>query len=300
MDVIKLSKCFSWEILSCKRITNSEIIDILENEFWIVSIQFNYIKDSSWSNLTVFYYNLFSEILKLDNWQEILLALINKYSISDEILNWTWYKKYLKTSTIEDVKNKIDIEEDKKQFLIKFEKEVTRLRSLNTNVKYNKWKWNDFEKLCEEFLCKSSYFKKGFIEFAFQDKTEKIDRLLKLKKSILNIENELNLWYVIMESKFKLSNKNDASEVSQLWDYIDRLYNYWISSHAIVITSTSFKDTYIKKLLNKSVKLTSNEKKPYFVSLLTTEEIIRFLQNKDGRNLTYDEFIEESFIASLI
>ena len=93
IDVFKLAKCFSWEILSCPRISMWEITDTIENEYDI-SIDFDKIHKQSWISLLSFYINLFNEIKSKWN-NEIIYSLIKKYSINLDLLNGTGYKKYL-------------------------------------------------------------------------------------------------------------------------------------------------------------------------------------------------------------
>lgn len=164
----------------------------------------------------------------------------------------------------------------------------------------NKKNWNIFEWLCEKFLLCSSYFEPWFKEFEFEDWTEKIDRLMKLRKDIGNFWKDTGyLWYVIVEAKYKKDKANAASEVAQLESYINRLLEYWISKYAIVITSKQFKNTYKTKIWDLSRKKVI-EKNPFYLSLITTEEIITFLENKwTYQDMSFDEFIERSFIKWL-
>jgi hypothetical protein len=102
-----------------------------------------------------------------------------------------------------------------------------------------------------------------------------------------------------LEAKYKLKDKSGAGEIAQLNSYVDRLNDYWISRYAIVITSTEFKETYKTKLSDTMRKRMMKEN-PFYVSILTIEEIKRFLENKwEYENMSFDEFIERGFIKWL-
>jgi hypothetical protein len=113
----------------------------------------------------------------------------------------------------------------------------------------NKSNWNVFEDLCEKFLLNTSYFETWFKEFEFDDKTQKIDRLLKLKKNILNlnVDNDF-LWYAVLEAKYKKKDDLGANEALQMESYMKRLSKYAISKYGIVITRNEFKETYRTKI----------------------------------------------------
>lgn len=97
IDVNKLAKVFSWDILSCRRVSISEIMDIFDTEYKYLNIDFDKIKGNSWLSLNSFYIVLFTELKSKWN-TSVINSLIEKFNINKDILNWTWYKKYLKNN----------------------------------------------------------------------------------------------------------------------------------------------------------------------------------------------------------
>ena len=174
------------------------------------------------------------------------------------------------------------------------------LEKLKSQTKKSKENGNLFEEFGEKFLLHRSYFNPWVTEFSFEDWTQKIDRLLKLKKDIGNFGKETNyLWYVILETKYKKDAASGAWEVSQLTSYCERLNDYWVAKYAVVITKNEFKSTYKTNIWDFCRKrVIANN--PFYLSLLTIEKIKEFLQNEwCYENMWFDEFIERSFIERL-
>ena len=298
MEIIRIAKCLSGEITACKRISSGIFIDFLENELWIFDsdIDFNYYKALSKNDLTNFYFNILSSIEELTDGENKIQQIIHKYKLPTVLIDWKKRTEAnMKITIWEELENLWDV---KKDLSDRMKEEIKRLKTLKW-VKYNKEKGNDFEKLCEEFLLHTSFFWSWLTgEMEFEDETEKIDRLLRLKSDICNfnkkIENKLG--YVILEAKFKVEDENSAMEVSQLSSYIRRLRKYGVSRYAVVITSTNFKKTYKTKLWNEIFDLVK-ETEPFYTAIITTDEILKFL-NPDNK-MSFDEFIERQFIKWL-
>lgn len=290
MNFTKLSKYFTWKFPNSEKINISEFVKVL----WNLDIEWNFISEYGakfWSIKTD-YDNLFQEIYKSEHWENKIYKILQYFEISKSFLASIDYSKEIFFESEE----KRDLAVIKNDLLTKFKLELEELQK----SKNNKWNWNNFEDLCENFLLNTSYFEPWFKEFEFEDWTEKIDRLLKLKKDIWNFWKNTNyLWYVILETKYKKNDDSWADEVSQLKSYIERLNEYGISKYAIVITSNNFKETYKTKIWDYCRKQIIKEN-PFYLSLITIEEIKEFLDNKwNYENMSFDEFIERSFIKWL-
>lgn len=298
MNLLKLAKYLSWEFINKKEIKIIDFIDMLENNIELKWIDLALFKNKfDWITTTKDYYEILNYISQQFDGSQIILFILNRFWLNSDFINYVDLNQYINiwinfNTELSSIKNKL---------LIKMNSELELLNK----SKSNKWNWNWFEELCENFLLHSSYFEPWFKEFEFEDKTEKIDRLLKLKKDIWAFSKKTNyLWYVILEAKFKKENqwlkaKDWAWEVSQLKSYIERLNGYWISKYAIIITSSKYKNTYNTIIWDYCRKKVI-ENNPFYISLLTIEEIKLFLENKwNYENMSFDEFIERSFIKWL-
>jgi len=291
MNFNKLSKYFSWKLPNSEKINISEFVKVL----WNLEIEWDFISEYGtkfWSIKTD-YDNLFQAIYNSNNWESKIYNILKYFEWSKSFLEVIDYSKEI----VFESEEKNDLSEIKSILSSDFNNTLIELKKSATN----KWNWNKFEDLCERFLLNTSYFETWFKEFAFKNWTEKIDRLLKLKKDIWNFWKNTNyLWYVILEAKYKKNDKNWAWEVSQLKSYIERLNKYWISKYSIVITSTDFKDTYKTIIWDYCKDKVISKENPFYLSLLTIDEIKEFLENKwNYKNMTFDDFIERSFIKWL-
>jgi len=285
----KLSKYFAWKLPNSEKIDISEFVKVL----WNIDIEWDFIS-TYWSkfwSIKTDYDNLFKAILESENWENKIHKILEYFELSKTFIESIDYSE---CNILNETKN--DLVSIKLELLNEFNLELEELKKSTSN----KSNWNKFEELSEKFLLKSSYFEQWFKEFEFEDWTDKIDRLLKLKKDIWNFWKQTNyLWYVILEAKYKKKWWNGSWEVNQLENYIKRLNKYWISKYAIVITSTSYKDTYKIKLWDYCREKVI-EQNPFYLSLITTEEIIEFLENKwNYENMSFDDFIDRSFIKWL-
>lgn len=294
MNLKKLAKYFSGDLPNTKAIPIADFVNILENNLNLEFSDLNKWKHLSWAVISD-YKKLLEYILTQEQWEWIIWKLLEYFDLSNDFLikeDFSTYK--ISTISLEDSKN--ELIENKK--LLKDELDIL-LKKLKWS-KNNKDNWNQFEVFSEKFLLQSSYFEQWFKEFAFEDGTEKIDRLMKLNKDIWNFwKNTWYLWYVIVEAKYKKESKNSASEVPQLVSYVERLHEFGISKYAIVITSTKHKETYSTKLWDYARKQVIKEN-PFYFSLLTIEDMQSFLSNEwDYTNMWFDEYIERSFIKWL-
>lgn len=291
MNLSKLARYLSWELPNTKAIQVAEFFGMCENNW---SIPINEIKKyKHWiGSLSKDFEDILNVIKSTENWEWKIVVILEWLWLDQDFVWVPDFSKYGRRITGSYDK----LNEIKKTFLERIESEIVALK----NSKNNKGKWNQFEELCESFLLHTSYFEPWFKEFSFEDWTEKIDRLLRLKKDIWNFNRWSEyLWYVILEAKYKLKDKSGAGEIAQLNSYVDRLNDYWISRYAIVITSTEFKETYKTKLSDTMRKRMMKEN-PFYVSILTIEEIKKFLENEwEYENMSFDEFIERSFIKRL-
>lgn len=289
MNFSKLAKYFCGMIPNSQKTNISDFINILQNIGieWKITKEFG---NKFWA-IKKDYENLFNIILNSENWENKISNILEYFELPKSFIETIDYSD----NDIIDI-DKNNLVEIKTNLLNKFNEVLKKLK----DSKNNKNNWNEFEKLCEDFLLQSSYFKPWFKEFSFEDWTEKIDRLLRLKKDILNFWKNINfLWYVIVESKYKNKDKNWAGEVNQLESYINRLHKYWISRYAIIITSTDYKKEYRTKLLNFCKDLVKDNI-PFYCALITVYEIKNFLENEwIYKNMSFDEFIERSFIKWL-
>ena len=290
MNFHKLSKYFAWKLPNSEKIDISEFVKVL----WNIDIEWDF-TSTYWSkfwSIKTDYDNLFKAIFESENWENKINKIIEYFELSKTFIESIDYSE---SNILNETKN--DLVSIKLELLNEFNLELEELKKSTSN----KSNWNKFENLCEKFLLGTSYFEPWFKEFEFEDRTEKIDRLLKLKKDIWNFWKDTNyLWYVILEAKYKKSANSWAWEVSQLKSYIERLNEHWISKYAIVITSTAYKKTYITSIWDYCRKKVISKENPFYLSLITTEEIIEFLDNKwNYENMSFDEFIERSFIKWL-
>lgn len=297
MEILKIAKYLAWDVTSFERVSIGRFVDFLEGKYGILDsdVDFNYYKAASGWNLSHFYFNVLSRVRDIEQWGDtVISAIIAEFNIPIKSPQQPGYREVVKESDFTEY----NLADTKSGLLSKIESEIKRLNWLK-GTKYNKEKGNDFERLCEEFLLCTSYFSVGLTEeMAFEDDTEKIDRLLRLESDICNFNKWLTtLGYVILEAKYKIENSNGASEVAQLASYIKRLKKYGVSRYAIVITSKKFKQTYKTKLGNEIFDLVSEKEFPFYTAIITTEEIIKFLQ--PGNLMSFDEFIERQFIKWL-
>lgn len=298
MNLLKLAKYLSWELINKKEINFIDLIGMLENNLDLAGLEFSWFKEKYDWIITVKDYFEFLSYIYNQGRKDIILFILKRFWLSNEFINYIDIDEYLGvlTDTVSE------LAKEKSELLKVF---TSKLSELNSSWN-NKWNWNWFEELCENFLLKSSYFESWFKEFEFEDWTDKIDRLLKLKKDIWNFGKGTNyLGYVVLEAKFKKKKKggnqdlNWATEVNQLKNYIERLNKYWVSKYAIVITSSDYKETYRTKIWDYCRERVT-EKNPFYLSLLTVDEIKKFLENKwNYENMSFDEFIERSFIKWL-
>lgn len=290
MNFNKLSKFFTWKLPNSEKINISEFIKVLEN----IDIEWDF-SSTYWSkfgSIKTDYDNLFADILASENWKNKILNILKYFELSPSFIENIDYSKNINPILIYT-----DLNAKKAKLLSELNEELEKLKK----SKNNKANWNNFEELSEKFLLNTSYFEKWFKEFSFEDWTEKIDRLLKLKNDIWNFWKNTNyLWYAILEAKYKTNAENWTWEVNQLKSYIERLNDYWISKYAIVITSTAYKDTYKTAIWDYCRKKVISKENPFYLSLITVEEIKEFLENKwSYEDMTFDDFIERSFIKWL-
>lgn len=287
MNLLKLSKYLAWELINKKVIEIPDFINMIENNINVIKLD-KFKNKYDWITTVKDYNNLLNFIYKQSGIEPILFIL-KRFWLEKDFID------FIDLSTFE-VWEEWDLLETKFKLLNEFNNTLEELKK----SKSNKWNWNKFEDLCEKFLLHTSYFEPWFKEFNFEDWTDKIDRLLKLKKDIWNFWKNTNyLWYVILEAKYKKEETTWASEVNQLENYIKRLNKYWISKYAIVITSNDHKNTYKTKIWDYCREKVI-EQNPFYLSLITVEEIKQFLENKwNYENMSFDEFIERSFIKWL-
>ncbi len=287
MNLLKLSKYLAWELINKKGIPIPDFIDMVENNIDTVNLD-DFKNKYDWITTINDYRELLEFILN-SSWKEAIFFILKRFWLKESFLG------YADLNLLAEV-NKEDLHFIKQTLLSEFD---TTLKTLDKS-KSNKWNWNKFEELCEKFLLHSSYFEPWLREFEFEDWTEKIDRLLKLRKDIWNFWKQTNyLGYIVLEAKYKKYDDNWAQEVSQLKSYIERLHEYWVSKYAIIITSTDYKETYRTKIWDYCRKKVI-EQNPFYLSLLTVEEIKKFLRNEQGyENMSFDDFIERSFIKWL-
>ena len=291
MNLGKLARYLSGELPNTKPIQVAEFFSICENNRGMPTDELKKYKHRIGS-LSKDFEDILNIIKSTENWEWKIIVILEWLWLEQDFV---WVPDFEKH--ISEISKSYDkLYEIKKSLLEKVDAEINILKKSGNN----KMKGNGFEELCEKFLLNTSYFEPWFKEFKFEDWTEKIDRLLKLKKDIWNFNKWLEyLWYVILESKYKLKDKSGAGETAQLNSYIDRLNDYWVSRYAIVITSTDYKDTY-KTKLSDTIRKRMLKENPFYISILTIEEIKKFLENKwEYENMGFDEFIERSFIKRL-
>jgi len=289
MNFNKLSKYFSWKLPNSEKMNISEFVKVL----WNLEIEWDFISEYGakfWSIKTD-YDNLFQEIYNSNNGESKIYNILKYFELSKSFLEVIDYSKEI----VFESEEKNDLSEIKKLFLDEYNDILNSLE----DSKNNKYNWNEYENLVEKFLLKSSYFNKWFSkEFRFEIWWQKIDKLLRLNKNILNINNP-ELWYTIIEIKFKKDNDVSVNEVPQFESYIKVLAKNKISKYWIFVCNNDFKTTAIEKFKVILENENSNNQS-FYISLITWKEIKDFLENKwNYENMSFDEFIERSFIKWL-
>lgn len=289
MNFNKLSKYFSWKLPNSEKMNISEFVKVL----WNLEIEWDFISEYGakfWSIKTD-YDNLFQEIYNSNNGESKIYNILKYFELSKSFLEVIDYSKEI----VFESEEKNDLSEIKKLFLDEYSDILNSLE----DSKNNKYNWNEYENLVEKFLLKSSYFNKWFSkEFRFEIWWQKIDKLLRLNKNILNINNP-ELWYTIIEIKFKKDNDVSVNEVPQFESYIKVLAKNKISKYWIFVCNNDFKTTAIEKFKVILENENSNNQS-FYISLITWKEIKDFLENKwNYENMSFDEFIERSFIKWL-
>lgn len=289
MNFTKLSKYFSWKLPNSEKMNISEFIKVL----WNLDIEWDFIAEygSKFGSIKTDYDNLFHAILTSDNWENKIYSILKYFELPKIFLDVTDFSKEIDFGSEE----RNDLAETKKDFLAKYNEIIDSLE----DSKNNKFNWTEYENLVEEFLLNSSYFNKWFSkEFKFEIWWQKIDKLLRLNKNILNINNP-ELGYVITEIKFKKDSNLSVSEVPQFESYIKILAKNKISKYWIFVCSNDYKSTAIEKFKAILDNENSNNQS-FYISLITWSEIKEFLENKwNYENMSFDEFIERSFIKWL-
>ncbi len=290
MNLLKLSKYLAWELINKKVIEIPEFINMLENN---IDIKLDDIKNDYDGLTTVNDYNKLLHYIFEKSGKEAINFILKRFWLKETFVD------YVDLTSFEEA-NIEDLLSIKRDFLKEY-KEILESIENSTNNKYN---WNEYENLIEKFLLNTSYFNKWFTkEFKFEIWWQKIDKLLRLNKNILNINNP-NLWYVIVEIKFKKDKDWDwenlsVNEVPQFESYIRILSKNNISKYWIFVCSNDFKTTSIEKFKAILDNENSNNQS-FYISLITWKELIEFLENKwNYENMSFDEFIERSFIKWL-
>lgn len=292
MNFSRLAKYFSGKLPNSEKMDISDFVKILGN----IDIDWDFISEygAKFWGVKSDYEGLFGAISGVEHGEKKILAILEYFELSKSFIEMRDYENY--EVTLHGTENITDLTQRKSLLLTEIESALQTIKK----SKNNKANGNAFEDIAERFLLESSYFYPWFKEFAFEDGTEKIDRLLKLKKDIGNFWKETwYLWYVIVEAKYRKEKENAAGEVAQLKSYIERFKDYWISKYTIVITSTEYKDTYREIIWDYSKKQVI-QNHPFYLSLLTIEDIREFLRNQwCYKDMTFDEYIEKSFIKWL-
>lgn len=293
MNLKKLAKYFTGDLPNSKAIPIADFVNILENNLNIDYEDIKNWKHLSWAVISD-YKRLLEYVSEQKDGEWVIWKLLEYFELPNNFLIQKDFSSYITTIPLEVSDPKLL---DQKKLLYE---ELDELLKKLKSSKNNKDNWNQFENFAEKFLLQSSYFEKGFKELAFEDWTEKIDRLMRLNKDIWNFwKNTWYLWYTILEAKYKKEAKNSASEVPQIVSYAKRLHKYGIAKYAIVITSTKHKNTYLTQLWDYAREKVI-EKNPFYFSLITIEDIQSFLSNEwNYVNMCFDEYIERSFIKWL-
>ncbi|EKD44199.1 MAG: hypothetical protein ACD_71C00215G0006 [uncultured bacterium (gcode 4)] len=289
MNFNKLSKYFSWKLPNSEKLDISEFVKVL----WNLDIEWDFIS-TYWSkfwSIKTDYNALFKEILASKNWENKIYQILEYFELSRSFLEVIDYEKEM-----EFYDRKLnDVSGLKKLFLSQYIDLIESLEDSNNN----KFNWTEYENFIEKFLLHSSYFNTGFKkEFKFEIWWQKIDKLLKLNRHILNLNNP-ELGYTVVEIKFKKKNDLSVNEVPQFESYIRILAKNKISRYWIFACSNDYKTTAIEKFKVILENENSNNQS-FYISLITWIEIREFLENRGNyENMTFDEFIERSFIKWL-
>lgn len=295
MNITKLARFLCGEIPNSKAIPIADFVNKLENDR---NIEDDFV---TWKHLggsyVAEYKDLLSFLLSSVNWETKIKLILDRLSLPWNFIDIVDLSSFQCSNCGHIQDNYEELAIIKWKILAKVNWIVDNLK----NSKNNKFNGNSFEEICEEFLLCSTYFEPWFQEFAFEDGTWKIDRILKLKKEIGNFQRESSyLWYVVIECKHIKKWPVSAHEAPQFITYIDRLNKYWVAKYWIAITTNSYTKEYKTLLSNDIKERVMNAKNPLYVSILTIEWIKRFLENKDEyKNMWFDEFIERSFIRWL-
>lgn len=298
MNILKLAKYLSWEFINKKEIKIPDFIEMLENKIDLNWIELKpFLEKYDWISTTNDYLNILNFIYQQTSGEKIILFILDRFWLSNNFLNFTDlnnYNNFWKNDSLENLWM------HKELFLKKFNDIISELENSNNN-KYN---WNQYEDFVEKFLLNSSFFNKSFQkEFMFEIWGQKIDKLLKLNKNILNINNPF-IWYTIVEIKFKKDkdwnwNLLSVNEVPQFESYIKILSKNNISKYWIFVCSSEFKENAREKFKVILENENSNNQS-FYIALITWKEIKEFLENKwIYENMSFDEFIERSFIKWL-
>jgi len=292
MNFNKLARYFTWKLPNSEKINISDFVNML----WNIWIEEEFLKDflnKFWS-VSRDYKELFEKIKSSDEWDNKIMKILDYFELSHSFVEVINFAQYDFSENENEIMKLWSI---KNKFLTKYNDILNELE----NSKNNKFNWNHYEELIEEFLLNSSYFSRWFSnEFKFEIWWQKIDRLLRLNKNILNINNP-HLWYVIVEMKYKKDKKWDwdnvsVGEVPQFESYIKIISKYNISKYWIFVCSNTFKQTAIEKFKAILDNENSNDQS-FYIWLITWKDIIEFLGNKSNyKNMSFDEFIERSFI----
>lgn len=291
MNFSKLSKYFSWKLPNSQKLDISEFVKVL----WNLDIDWDFISEYGakfWSVKTD-YDGLFGAIKESENGENKMCKILEYFELSRSFLEAVDYGS--KGEFIESTEGPERVSDLKRCF---FEKYADLIASLEDSDN-NKFNWTEYENFVEKFLLNSSYFNSGFKkEFKFEIWWQKIDKLLKLKGNILNVNNP-ELGYAVVEIKFKKKGDLSVNEVPQFESYIKILAKNKISKYWIFVCSNDFKTTAIEKFKVILENENSNAQS-FYISLISWTEIREFLENRGNyENMSFDEFIERSFIKWL-